>query len=140
MPRRVAERELLAPRADVWKVLAEPYLFADWWPGVSGVRPDRRGFAAGARWEVFGGERATLFRRPRAHGLLVVRAVEPYERFAFHLTGPRLDVELRVSAPRHDRTGVRLELGGPGLLGFNRALAARALARLHALCQTAADF
>jgi hypothetical protein len=140
MPGHAAERELLAPRADVWKVVAEPFLFADWWPGVSGVRPDRRGFAPGARWEVFGGDRPTLFRRPRAPGHLLVRSVEPFERFSFHLTGARLDVELSLAVPRPERTSARLEVRGPGLFGFNRALPERALARLHALCQTAADF
>ena len=29
-----ASRELLAPRADVWAFLAEPYHLSDWWPGL----------------------------------------------------------------------------------------------------------
>ena len=47
-----ATRELLAAREDVWGFLAEPYHLSDWWPGIVGVEPDRRGFAVGARWRV----------------------------------------------------------------------------------------
>ena len=48
---REASRELLAPRADVWAFLAEPFHLSNWWPGITGVEPDRRGFAPGARWK-----------------------------------------------------------------------------------------
>ena len=44
-----ATRDLLAPRADVWAFLSEPFNLPDWWPGISGLQPDRRGFAPGAR-------------------------------------------------------------------------------------------
>lgn len=37
---------------DVWAVLSKPYHLSDWWLGYSGVEPDRRGLAAGARWKV----------------------------------------------------------------------------------------
>ena len=47
-----ASRELLASRGDTWGFLAEPYHLSDWWPGMLSVEPDRRGFAAGARWQV----------------------------------------------------------------------------------------
>ena len=50
-----ATRELLAPRADVWGFVAEPFHLSDWWPGVQGVQPDRRGLAAGARWQLVSG-------------------------------------------------------------------------------------
>ena len=49
---RESSLELLAPRADVWAFVAEPYHLSDWWPGVSGVEPDRRGLAPGARWKL----------------------------------------------------------------------------------------
>ena len=49
---REASLELLAPRADVWAFLAEPFHLSDWWPGITGVEPDLRGFAPGARWKV----------------------------------------------------------------------------------------
>ena len=67
MPTREATAELLASREDVWAFLAEPYHLADWWPGIGGVQPDRRGLAPGARWEVYGGSSPTLLRtRARA--------------------------------------------------------------------------
>ena len=48
MGKFAASRDLLAPREDVWGFIAEPYHLADWWPGISGVQPDRRGvWAAG---------------------------------------------------------------------------------------------
>src|SRR4051812_50038265 len=55
MPRVVASRELLAPPEDVWGFLAEPNHLADWWPGIHAVRPDRRGLAPGARWQLVAG-------------------------------------------------------------------------------------
>jgi uncharacterized protein YndB with AHSA1/START domain len=134
-----ASRELLAPRADVWKVLSEPYHLADWWPGIGGLEPDRRGFAQGARWHVVGENHPSFLRKPNMSGTLVVLAVELYERFAFHLTGERLGVELRLSAPEPDRTLATLTVEGPALIGLKRSLPQKALARLHALCQTAAD-
>ena len=134
-----ATRELLAPREDVWRVLSEPYQLPDWWPGIGGLEPDRRGFAPGARWHVVGENRPSFFRKPNMSGTLLVLAVEPYERFAFHLTGERIDVELRLSVQERSRTLARLAVEGPALIGLRRSLPEKALARLHALCQTAAD-
>ena len=45
----VAKRELLAPIHDVWGFLADPHHLPDWWPGIAGVEPDRRGLGRGAR-------------------------------------------------------------------------------------------
>jgi uncharacterized protein YndB with AHSA1/START domain len=139
MPTHQPERELLAARADVWAFLAEPYNLPDWWPGISGLQPDRRGFAPGARWHIVGGNRPSLLRKPNMSGMLLVLAVEPYERFAFQLTGERLDVELRLSEPEPKRTLARLSVSGPVLVGLRRSLPQKALDRLHALVQTAAD-
>jgi hypothetical protein len=72
--RMQASRELLAPRPDVWGFVAEPFHLADWWPGVSGVQPDRRGSAAGARWEIVASREPTLLRKPGASGTVVVTA------------------------------------------------------------------
>ena len=138
MPRASASRELLAPSEDVWKFVAEPHHFADWWPGVAGVRPDRRGFAEGARWEVQGTDRPTLFRRAKSGGLLLVRAVEPRRLFAWTLTASRIDAELRLD-DRGERTLATVDVSAPWLFGFSRVLPRRALTRLHALCQTAAE-
>jgi hypothetical protein len=140
MPRASASRELLASRADVWAFIAEPHHFPDWWPGIAAVQPDRRGLAEGARWHVQGSDRPTLFRRATSSGMLLVRAVWPLERFAWTLTGDHLDADLRLEASgKEDRTIVVLDLEAPWLFGLSRALPRRALTRLHALCQTAAE-
>ena len=138
MPRVTATRELLAARVDVWAFIAEPHHFADWWPGIAAVRPDRRGVAEGARWEVHTADRPTLFRRATSSGMLLVRVVRPPEVFAWTLTGDHIDAELRLEEAAPDRTLALLEVEAPWLLGVGRALPRRALTRLHALCQTAA--
>jgi uncharacterized protein YndB with AHSA1/START domain len=140
MPRYEASRELLASRGDVWKVISEPYNLPDWWPEIGGVQPDRRGFAPGARWQVVGDNRPRFFRRPNMGGMLLVVAVEETARFAFLLTGDRLEVDLRLEERGEERTLATLSVNGPALIGLRRGLPQRALARLHALCQTAADF
>ncbi|MGH2995875.1 MAG: SRPBCC family protein [Gaiellaceae bacterium] len=139
MPRVSAERELLAPRDDVWAFLAEPHHLPDWWPGIAGVRPDRRGLAPGARWQVSGVGQPTLLRSAHASGQLLVRTVEKPSLVAWHLTSDRLDVELRLDAPASDRTLARLTVSGGLLLLGRRGLPREALSRLHALCQTAAS-
>jgi hypothetical protein len=139
MPRVSASRELLASRADVWSFVSEPHNFADWWPGVAAVRPDRRGFAEGARWELHTANRPTLLRRATSSGMLLVRGIDVLERFAWTLTGDHIDAELRLESRGDDRTLARLELDAPWLIGLSRALPRRALTRLHALCQTGAE-
>jgi hypothetical protein len=139
VPRASASRELLASRDDVWAFVAEPHHFSDWWPGIAGVTPDRRGLAPGARWEVHGVDRPTLLRRATSSGLLLVRVVETGARFAWTLTGDHMDAELLLEEREPARTIAILEVEAPWLYGFSRALPRRALARLHALCQTAAD-
>jgi len=139
MPRVSAVRELLASREDVWSFIAEPRHFADWWPSVSAVQPDRRGLAEGARWQIQTADRPTLFRRATSSGILLVRAVRAPELFAWTLTGDHIDAELRLDAHGADRTVAVLELEAPWLLGFSRALPRRALTRLHALCQTSSE-
>jgi uncharacterized protein YndB with AHSA1/START domain len=139
MPRVTASRELLASRDDVWAFVAEPRHFADWWPGIAAVQPDRRGVAEGARWQILTADRPTLLRRATSSGMLLVRAVRPPELFGWTLTGDHVDAELRLEAVTADRTLAVLELEAPWLFGFSRSLPRRALTRLHALCQTAAE-
>jgi hypothetical protein len=138
MPHASASRELLASREDVWSFIAEPHHLSDWWPGIAGVQPDRRGLAEGARWQVYGADRPTLFRRATSSGILLVREVRPFELFAWTLTGDHIDAELRLRARTPDRTVAVLDLEAPWLYGFSRSLPRKALTRLHALCQTAA--
>jgi carbon monoxide dehydrogenase subunit G len=134
-----ASRELLAPRPDVWDFLGEPFNLADWWPGISGVQPDRRGSAAGARWQVTASYEPTLLRRPQATGTLVVTASDRPVLFAFHLTGEKLDVRVDLEATASDRTRATITVEGPWLIAFRRTLARRAAGRLYGLCQTAAS-
>ena len=139
MPRVEAARELLAPREDVWAFLAEPRHLADWWPGIAAVEPDRRGLAAGARWQIRGANRPSFLRSPNPSGMLLVLAAARPERLAFQLTGERMDVELRLEAPAADRTIATLSVSGPWLIGLGRSFPHRALNRLYGLVQTAAD-
>jgi uncharacterized protein YndB with AHSA1/START domain len=133
-----ASRELLASRREVWVFVSEPYHLPDWWPGVSGVHPDRRRAAAGARWEVVSSAEPTLLRRPESAGTLVVRASEPPRLFVFHLVAEKLDVTVELAAAAEDRTEATVTVEGPWLLAYRRTLARRAVNRLHSLCQTAA--
>ena len=140
MARASAKRELLASRTDVWSFVSEPHHFADWWPGIAGVHPDRRGFAAGARWHVNDAERPSLFRRAASSQLLLVRAVKKPELFAWTLTGRKIDAELRLEAVSDTRTLAQLDVDAPWLYGVSRGLPAQALTRLYDLCQTGARF
>jgi uncharacterized protein YndB with AHSA1/START domain len=139
MPSVTAARELLASPRDVWAFLAEPHHLPDWWPGLGGVQPDRRGVAPGARWQVTGEQRPTFLRRAHASGTLLVLAAEPERRFEFQLTNDRVTVELTLEPLGSDRTSATLRVEGPWLIGLRRALPREALRRLHALCQTAAE-
>jgi uncharacterized protein YndB with AHSA1/START domain len=140
--RAEATRDLDASRADVWAFLVEPHHLADWWPGITSVRPDRRGLAPGARWEVVGPTSPTLFRKAYASGLLLVRDVEPYVRASWYLTVERLTAEIVLAVIDESHTRARVTVEGPWrpeAFGRPRALPRHALARLHALCQTAAS-
>ena len=123
-----ASLELLAPRADVWAFLAEPYHLPDWWPGITGVEPDRRGFAPGARWKVHATKRNVFVGRRSVETMLLIREVEPFERWAWHLLKPATDVEIRLRSIAEDRTEVTVTGGD----------APRAVKRLYDLVQTAA--
>jgi uncharacterized protein YndB with AHSA1/START domain len=139
VPTYAASRELLSPREDVWSFLAEPHHFGDWWPGVAGVQPDRRGLAPGARWRLHGGMRPSLVRRPDMTGTLILLKVERPELIAWHMTGERLDAELRLEEASPTRTKAQLTVSAPFLVGLRRRLPRNALNRLYALCQTAVE-
>ena len=137
--RYAASRELLASRADVWGFLSEPYHLPDWWPGLGGIQPDRRGFAPGARWQIQAGERPSLLRRPGAAGIILIRAVEPERRLAFQLVAERVDALLELEDAGSGRTVATLTVDAPFLSGVNRKTPVRALSRLYALCQTSSE-
>jgi uncharacterized protein YndB with AHSA1/START domain len=126
-----ASRELLASRADVWGFLAEPYHLADWWPGITGVDPDLRGFAPGARWKVHATKRNIFTGRRVVETLVLIREIDPYERWAWHLLEPATDVEVQVRAVDDDRTRVTVSV--------SRGNPAEAVKRLYDLVQTAAE-
>jgi uncharacterized protein YndB with AHSA1/START domain len=136
MPRYTAERVLLAPLDDVWDFLAEPYNLADWWPGIAGVEPDRRGLAAGARWKVVGPTQPGYVRRRQAMGTLVVLEVVPRNRIAFNLAADRIDADLTIHAEDERRTKAALVVDAPWLLGLRGSLPSLALERLHSLLRT----
>jgi len=140
MPTYSAARELLAPREDVWAFLAEPNHLSDWWPGIHGVQPDRRGLAPGARWQIRGVGRPTYVvgRRPDVAGTLIFLEVKRPEFVAWQFVDGRIDVELRLTEAGANRTRAELTVGAPFLSGFRRSLPHKALTRLHVLCQTGA--
>jgi uncharacterized protein YndB with AHSA1/START domain len=125
-----ASLELLAPRADVWGFLAEPYHLSDWWPGITGVDPDLRGFAPGARWKVHSTKRNIFTGSRVVETMVLIREIEPYERWTWHLLQPATDVEVRLRAVAGDRTVVSIET--------SRGNPAVAVKRLYDLVQTAA--
>jgi len=136
-----AQRELLATRGDVWQLLAEPHHLSDWWPGYVTVRPDRRGVAEGARWEIVRTNTPGLLRRPGGEGLIVVAAVEPGRRLAWRDLQQAFtaEVELEPAGEGHTRATLSLEAPWWRIVLEGLRLAPRqALARLHSLCQTAA--
>lgn len=139
MPRYAASRTLLAPLEDVWTFLADPYNLADWWPGVAGVQPDRRGLAPGARWQVVGPNEPSYLRRPQMNGTLLVLDVVPMTRIAFQLSNDRVDAELELRPEGRERTGAALVVEAPWLGGIRRGFPHRALARLHDLVQTGVE-
>ena len=143
MAHATATRELLAPRGDVWRFLAEPLHLSDWWPGVHAVRPDRRGLAPGARWQLVagpqtGGLASAFLRKPEAAGTLVVLDAHPEELVRLLFVDDRIEAELRLEPAPDSHTLATLAIDGP-LLRVSRSLPRAALNRLHALCQTAAD-
>jgi uncharacterized protein YndB with AHSA1/START domain len=137
-----AQRELIAARDDVWKLLSEPHHLSDWWPEYTTVRPDRRGLAEGARWQVTRGGSPGFLRRPGGDGLIVVTAVEPPLRFGWHDLEQRFDAEIRLEPgpDGHTRATLAIDASWWRLVAEGLRPAPRlALARLHALCQTAAS-
>jgi uncharacterized protein YndB with AHSA1/START domain len=126
-----ASLELLAPRADVWGFLAEPFHLSDWWPGITGVDPDLRGFAPGARWKVHSTKRNIFTGRRSVETMVLIREIDPFERWSWHLLDPTTDVVVQLRAVAEDRTLVRVSVsrGNPKV----------AVKRLYDLVQTAAE-
>jgi hypothetical protein len=112
----------------VWAILAEPLHLADWWPGIAMVEPDRRGFAPGARWGARAARRNPFFGRHAVDTTILVRDVENYEHWSWHLVSERLTVDVRLRAAGEHETEVTVTTsrGRP-------SLARDAVARLREL-------
>ena len=139
MPRYAADRVLLASLADVWAFLAEPYNLADWFPGVSGVEPDRRGLAPGARWKVIGPNEPSYFRRPQLGGSLLVLEVVPLRHVSFQLTSEHAEVGLDLEPVEDGETQATLAVEAPRFGGMGRDVPSQALAGLAALVRQPAE-
>ena len=136
-----AETELIATRGDAWELLAEPRHLSDWWPGYTSIRPDRRGLAEGARWQVVRGGEIGLLKRPGGEGLIVITAVEPERRLAWQDVQQSFTAEIRLEPAADGNTRATLAIDAPAWRAVAeglRPLPRKALARLHGLCQTAA--
>jgi uncharacterized protein YndB with AHSA1/START domain len=136
-----ASRVLLAPRADVWAIVAEPYHLPDWWPAYTGVEPDRRGLAENARWTVVRSRTPGFLRRPRGQGLIVIRRVVPASELVWQDVAQRIEAGIRLEDEgRNTRVTVFVEGSFWRLLAEGaRGLPQLAVARLYDLCQTAAS-
>jgi uncharacterized protein YndB with AHSA1/START domain len=140
---RIEEQtELVALRSDVWDLLAEPRHLADWWPGYATIRPDRRGLAEGARWQVVRGTAPGLLRRPGGEGMVVIAKLDEGQRLGWRDLQQGFTADIRLEPAPDGNTRATLVLEAPwwrivaeGL----RSTPRQALARLHALCQTAAS-
>ena len=141
LPRYAASRVLLAPIDDVWAFLAEPYNLADWWPGVSGVEPDRRGLVAGRALDGASAPTAPATSASRWRpARCSCSAVVPGERIAFQLAGDRIDADLKLHAVDEARTEVSLVVDGPWLIGLRRVVpAAGAGAAARCCCARASS-
>jgi hypothetical protein len=137
-----ATGELESERRDVWALVAEPFHLPDWWPGYTGVKPDRRGLAENARWEVVRGKAPGFLRRPEGQGVIVLtRVVEGYE-LGWHDVRQGLDAGVKLDNAGTGRTRATTFVSGPWLrlvAEGARGLPDRALTRLRDLCQTAAS-
>jgi hypothetical protein len=136
-----ASRVLLAPREDVWALVAEPYNLPDWWPAYSGVEPDRRGLAEKARWTVLRSRAPGFLRRPRGRGIVVIRRVETGAELAWLDVAQHIEAGVRLEDEgRHTRATAFVDapfwrLHAEGASRLPRV----AVARLDELCQTAAS-
>ena len=136
-----ASRELLAPKQDVWALIAEPYHLPDWWPAYSGVTPDRRGLERDARWRVQRTSAPGLLRRPSSEGTIVITLVDPGLELRWRDVDQALEAGVRLINSGTGRTRATAYVDGAWwrvALEGARPLPRQSLARLHALCQTAA--
>jgi hypothetical protein len=126
-------------RETAWALISEPYHLPDWWPGYTGVEPDRRGLEENARWTVVRGSRPGFMRKPRGTGLILIRRVSTGSELAWHDLGQKLDMGVRLEDEGRGTRATAWVSGAAWRLYAEgaRSLPAKAAARLHDLCDTA---
>jgi uncharacterized protein YndB with AHSA1/START domain len=137
-----ATGELASERRDVWALVAEPYHLPDWWPGYTGVQPDRRGLAENARWKVIRSTSPGLLRRPEGEGVIVITKVLEGWELRWHDVRQDLEAGVRLDNAGAGRTRATTFVSGSWLRLTTegaRRLPEQALTRLRDLCQTAAE-
>jgi hypothetical protein len=141
MSRIEATDVLASERPDVWALVSEPYHLPDWWPAYTGVKPDRRGLAEGARWQVVRNVTPGFLRKPEGEGVIVLtRVLEGWE-LAWHDVKQGIDAGLKVDNAGTGKTRATTFVEGPWHRLFvegARGLPDAAMTRLRDLCQTAA--
>jgi hypothetical protein len=135
------ETSLLLPvqRKDAWALVSEPLHLPDWWPGYTGVEPDRRGLQENARWTVVRGLRPGFLRKPRGTGLIVIRRVSPGSELSWYDQNQKLEMGVRLADEGRD-TRATTWVSGPFWRFYAegaRSLPTKAGARLVDLCDTA---
>ena len=136
-----ASRELLAPRTDVWALVAEPYNLPDWWRAYTGVVPDRRGLAPGARWKVVRRRKPGLLAKAGSEGLIVVTRVVEGTELGFQDVGEGTEATLELASQGPDLTLATISVSAPWWRLYVegvRNLPRDSLGNLYDLCQTAA--
>ena len=134
-----ASQVLPVSREEAWALVAEPFHLPDWWPGYTGVEPDRRGLAENARWTVVRSSRPGFMRKPRGTGLILIRRVSPGSELSWHDLAQKLDMGVRLEDEGRE-TKVTTWVSGPIWRLYAegvRSLPTKAAARLHDLCDTA---
>ena len=134
-----ASQVLPVPREDAWALVAEPFHLPDWWPGYTGVEPDRRGLQENARWTVVRGLRPGFMRKPHGTGLIVIRRVSRGDEISWSDLRQKLDMGVRLEDEGRN-TKVTAWVSGPFWRLYSegaRSLPTKAVARLYDLCDTA---
>jgi len=148
-----AQKELLAPRDDVWAFVSQAGRLSDWWPGIFGAQE------TGDTWTIEGEERSGLSNvadrggDERQEPVHVEKSAPGQLRLRFERSGYDVGLSLQASAPNrttatlsvtvvdpHETAAERVEeLVGIALHRPDNAFAESVLDRLYDACQTGAD-
>jgi hypothetical protein len=137
--RKEASLVLPVRREDAWALVSEPFHLPDWWPGYTGVEPDRRGLEENARWTVVRAAFPGLMRKPHGAGLIIIRRVRPASELSWHDLKQKLDMGIRFEDEARQTTATAW-VSGPFWRMYAEgvgSLPTKAVARLQDLCDTA---